>query len=117
MSIKIQVCKSKSALVNFVPAQYKSKVNSLPDSTNIYTAIVFKGAVATSTNVKKALSKRKKNTVLVFCSENITQEAFMLIEESSSISITLRDFFWSDERYKHIKEFGGIKKTPRQPNS
>ena len=89
----------------------------MPDIDSPYSLVVFKGAVTNSRALEKAISKRLENTTLVIATRNLSQEAADLLAVVKGYPLALNDFYWTDERYKNIQEFGGIKETPREKNS
>lgn len=110
-------CESKEKLLNVVPKQYRDKAHSIPDSDAPYSLAVLKGSVAHSRDIEKVLSKSSAGTRVIVAAKNISQEAAQCLSAVDGYALTMNDFFWTDDRYRHIQAFGGPKEKPREKNS
>jgi hypothetical protein len=115
MSMKLNKCRDKASLHKAMPRKYKELVQLVPAEKAPYVLAVLKDGVAHVRSIKKAASHLEPRFTLVVAAEDLTEEAASELTNMRGIPITVRNsFYWTEESYKRIQQFGGTKEKPRK---
>lgn len=115
--MKIVLCSNKEKLLKALPRQYQDQGDLVSESAAPYTLVTLTNSVAKSRVIEKAIANRHPESTLVVAVRNMSQEAVEALVSVSGVPITTSDYYWTDERYQKIKEFGGVREKPREKNS
>lgn len=113
MSIKPNIYESIPGLSipKRVATEFKDLIEIKRIENKTFTLLAFPGmkgessSIVNSKTIKKALSKIKnKNERVVVIAHNFTDEAVEILNEIEAIIFSKRDFHWTDESLKGIRE-------------
>lgn len=110
--MRAQICEEVDwdAIVNALPARFKSRSRDIPRNRESYTLLAFpvdeKTGVVMSREIVHALSKLRSGSPaqIVCLAYNYTCEAELALSERSAIILRVRDFFWTDASLRAIRD-------------
>jgi hypothetical protein len=94
------------AVAGVLPPEYRARAAAAMAPGVEHTVVLFahdRSDVVTSAPVRKALERVPPGGPVVAVGTNFTAEAAALLAERGSRSVTLGEFYWTDESYQSVR--------------